>query len=96
MSRRIRSENSAQGIPEATIARLPLYLRALYALADRDVASVSSETCHYSRPVPCSALIADPGDSGSDEGLSQLTRNSHPGAAAGATRNGPREALAPA
>ena len=43
MSRRIRSDNSAQGIPEATIARLPLYLRALYALADRDVASVSSE-----------------------------------------------------
>ena len=32
-----------QGIPEATIARLPLYLRALYALADRDIASVSSE-----------------------------------------------------
>jgi redox-sensing transcriptional repressor len=32
-----------QGIPEATIARLPLYLRALYTLADRDIASVSSE-----------------------------------------------------
>jgi redox-sensing transcriptional repressor len=32
-----------QGIPEATIARLPLYLRALYALADRGIASVSSE-----------------------------------------------------
>jgi redox-sensing transcriptional repressor len=43
MSRRMRSHNSLQGIPEATIARLPLYLRALYALADRDVASVSSE-----------------------------------------------------
>ena len=43
MSRRTRSDNSLQGIPEATIARLPLYLRALYALADRDVASVSSE-----------------------------------------------------
>ena len=43
MSRRIRSDSSLQGIPEATIARLPLYLRALYALADRDIASVSSE-----------------------------------------------------
>ncbi len=43
MSRRTRSDNSIQGIPEATIARLPLYLRALYALADRDTACVSSE-----------------------------------------------------
>ncbi len=43
MSRRIRSDSSLQGIPEATIARLPLYLRALYALADRDIVSVSSE-----------------------------------------------------
>ena len=43
MSRRTRSDSSSQGIPEATIARLPLYLRSLYALAERDVASVSSE-----------------------------------------------------
>jgi redox-sensing transcriptional repressor len=43
MSRRTRSDSSLQGIPEATIARLPLYLRALNALADHDVASVSSE-----------------------------------------------------
>jgi redox-sensing transcriptional repressor len=43
MSRRSRPDNSMQGIPEATIARLPLYLRALYALADRGIASVSSE-----------------------------------------------------
>jgi redox-sensing transcriptional repressor len=34
---------SGHGIPDATIARLPLYLRALYALADRGVATVSSE-----------------------------------------------------
>jgi redox-sensing transcriptional repressor len=33
----------AHGIPDATIARLPVYLRALYALADRGVATVSSE-----------------------------------------------------
>jgi redox-sensing transcriptional repressor len=43
MSRRTRSDSSLQGIPEATIARLPLYLRALNALADREIASVSSE-----------------------------------------------------
>jgi len=43
MSRRTGPERNSQGIPEATIARLPLYLRALTALADRDIASVSSE-----------------------------------------------------
>jgi redox-sensing transcriptional repressor len=43
MSRRTRSDSALVGIPEATIARLPLYLRALYALADRDTPSVSSE-----------------------------------------------------
>jgi len=43
MSRRTRPASSMQGIPEATIARLPLYLRALYALAERGIASVSSE-----------------------------------------------------
>jgi len=32
-----------RGIPDATVARLPVYLRALYALADRGVATVSSE-----------------------------------------------------
>src|SRR6266853_5568875 len=43
MSRRTRSDSSLQGIPEATIARLPLYLRALYALADRGISTVASE-----------------------------------------------------
>ena len=32
-----------RGIPEATVARLPVYLRALTALADRDITTVSSE-----------------------------------------------------
>jgi redox-sensing transcriptional repressor len=31
------------GIPDATVARLPVYLRALYALADHEVATVSSD-----------------------------------------------------
>jgi redox-sensing transcriptional repressor len=33
----------SRGIPEATVARLPLYLRALSALAERGVGTVSSE-----------------------------------------------------
>jgi redox-sensing transcriptional repressor len=36
-------QRSQRGIPEATVARLPLYLRALTALAERSVATVSSE-----------------------------------------------------
>jgi len=39
MSRRPASENGSQGIPEATVARLPVYLRTLYALADRGIAT---------------------------------------------------------
>ncbi|MET7299837.1 MULTISPECIES: redox-sensing transcriptional repressor Rex [unclassified Embleya] len=41
-----RTERPAQrgrGIPEATVARLPLYLRALSALSERGVPTVSSE-----------------------------------------------------
>jgi len=43
MSRRPASGSSSHGIPEATVARLPVYLRALYVLADRGIATVSSE-----------------------------------------------------
>src|SRR5260370_32116827 len=43
MSRRPTAAQRSQGIPEATIARLPVYLRALYALAERGLATVSSE-----------------------------------------------------
>jgi redox-sensing transcriptional repressor len=41
----VGSEPSRQpgGIPEATVGRLPVYLRALYTLADRGTATVSSE-----------------------------------------------------
>jgi redox-sensing transcriptional repressor len=34
---------SARDIPEATVARLPVYLRALSALADQDISTCSSE-----------------------------------------------------
>src|SRR5262249_39725507 len=33
----------ADGIPEATGARLPVYLRALYGLAERGISTVASE-----------------------------------------------------
>jgi redox-sensing transcriptional repressor len=33
---------SARGVPEATVARLPVYLRALHTLADRGIVTVSS------------------------------------------------------
>ncbi|MDH6121328.1 redox-sensing transcriptional repressor Rex [Kitasatospora sp. GAS204B] len=36
-------QTRARGIPEATVARLPLYLRALTALSERSVPTVSSE-----------------------------------------------------
>src|SRR5258707_11178481 len=38
-----RSANGSPGIPEATIARLPVYLRVLYAFAEQDIPTVSSE-----------------------------------------------------
>ncbi|GAA2445271.1 redox-sensing transcriptional repressor Rex [Actinomadura vinacea] len=43
-SRQNRNRDRAdRGIPEATVARLPVYLRALHSLQERDVATVSSE-----------------------------------------------------
>jgi redox-sensing transcriptional repressor len=38
-----RQGTNGHGIPDATVARLPVYLRALYALADRGVATVASD-----------------------------------------------------
>src|SRR5690242_183472 len=43
MSRRPNAAPGTQGIPEATIARLPVYLRVLYACAEQGIATVSSE-----------------------------------------------------
>ncbi len=37
------AEGVARGIPEATVARLPVYLRALVTLAERGIATCSSE-----------------------------------------------------
>ena len=37
------ANGQADGIPEATVARLPIYLRALYGLAERGISTVASE-----------------------------------------------------
>src|SRR5262245_61111625 len=40
---RARDERAERGVPEATVARLPVYLRALTTLSERDVTTASSE-----------------------------------------------------
>ena len=40
---RPRLNGQPDGIPEATVARLPVYLRALYGLAERGISTVASE-----------------------------------------------------
>lgn len=58
-SGRPRDERAERGIPEATVARLPVYLRALTALADRDVAIASSEDLAVSAGVNSAKLRKD-------------------------------------
>jgi redox-sensing transcriptional repressor len=41
--RSISAVERDRGIPEATVARLPIYLRSLHGLAERGIATVSSE-----------------------------------------------------
>jgi redox-sensing transcriptional repressor len=59
MSRRSSSAHGSHGIPEATVARLPVYLRALYTLADRGIATVSSEELAASAGVNSAKLRKD-------------------------------------
>ncbi|MGB9378246.1 MAG: redox-sensing transcriptional repressor Rex [Mycobacteriales bacterium] len=49
----------ARGIPDATVARLPVYLRALHALADLEQATVSSEELATSAGVNPAKLRKD-------------------------------------
>jgi len=42
-ARTTRPSNRIRGIPDATVARLPIYLRALSTLADRGIETISSE-----------------------------------------------------
>src|SRR6201981_3025200 len=47
------------GIPEATVARLPVYLRALYALAEHGVTTVASDELARSAGVNSAKLRKD-------------------------------------
>ena len=54
-----RSARRRSDVPEATVARLPVYLRALHALADRGLTTVSSEALAASAGVGSSKLRKD-------------------------------------
>ncbi|HWL96532.1 MAG TPA: redox-sensing transcriptional repressor Rex [Nocardioidaceae bacterium] len=54
-----RDERPDRGIPEATVARLPVYLRALTALSERGIASASSEDLATSAGVNSAKLRKD-------------------------------------
>src|SRR4051794_17109367 len=51
--------SSRQGIPEATVARLPVYLRALISMQERGIVTVSSEELAASAGVNSAKLRKD-------------------------------------
>jgi redox-sensing transcriptional repressor len=53
------SQSRDRGIPEATVARLPLYLRALNGMAERGTATVSSEDLAVAAGVNSAKLRKD-------------------------------------
>ena len=53
------SNDHARDIPEATVARLPVYLRALTTLADQDISTCSSEELASSAGVNSAKLRKD-------------------------------------
>src|ERR1700735_1084217 len=59
MSHRPASANGSHGIPEATVARLPVYLRALFQLAENGTATVSSEELAVAAGVNSAKLRKD-------------------------------------
>jgi len=52
-------QGSARGIPEATVARLPIYLRALTTLSDHGIATTSSEDLAIAAGVNSAKLRKD-------------------------------------
>lgn len=54
-----RSNDSAREIPEATVARLPVYLRALVALAEQHIGTCSSEELAVAAGVNSAKLRKD-------------------------------------
>jgi redox-sensing transcriptional repressor len=55
----VRASGRDRGIPEATVARLPVYLRALHTLADDGMDTVSSEALAASAGVNSAKLRKD-------------------------------------
>ncbi len=58
-SGRVRDDRAERGIPEATVARLPVYLRALSSLSERQVATASSEDLAVAAGVNSAKLRKD-------------------------------------
>jgi redox-sensing transcriptional repressor len=58
-SRAVGRVSRARGIPDATVARLPIYLRALSALSDEGVSTVSSESLAAAAGVNSAKLRKD-------------------------------------
>ena len=54
-----RYDRPDRGVPEATVARLPVYLRALTALSERDVTTASSEDLAVAAGVNSAKLRKD-------------------------------------
>jgi redox-sensing transcriptional repressor len=55
----VEANGRPDGIPEATVARLPVYLRALYGLAERGVSTVASEALAAAAGVNSAKLRKD-------------------------------------
>ena len=55
----MRARDSRRGIPEATVSRLPVYLRVLSALADNAVSTVSSDALAQAAGVGSAKLRKD-------------------------------------
>ncbi len=58
-SEQAEANGRPDGIPEATVARLPVYLRALYGLAERGIGTVASEELAVAAGVNSAKLRKD-------------------------------------
>lgn len=88
-----RPATRSRGIPEATVARLPLYLRALTALSERSVPTVSSEELAAAAGVNSAKLRKDFSYLGSygtrGSATTSSTSSTRSPASSGSPRTGP-------